>query len=118
MEIQGSRVDIVSIPPSVTDVEPLKLSDIIDKYPKLLQDLYNEGPKDAFYLAKCWANVHFSADDAKTSGFFAVDSYYTSTSKFDISVSTKVSSFGEEQVEKVEVSTGKCGKGEALSLSL
>lgn len=100
---KGNRVDIVSIPRYGGEVEDIKFSAISDKFPALLKDLFNQGPTDAFYLAKCWANVHFTVHDA--SSLFAVDSYYTSKEKFDISVSTKVCSFGADQVEKVEVRT-------------
>lgn len=98
----GSRVDIVSIPRDVVETETLKLDTVIEKYPKLLTELFDRGPPDAFFLAKCWANVSFDSSDTENS-LYAVDSYYTSQHKFDISVSTKVCSFGNEVVEKVEV---------------
>ncbi|WKX97278.1 hypothetical protein Q1695_013160 [Nippostrongylus brasiliensis] len=98
----GSRVDIVSIPRDVVETETLKLDTVIEKYPKLLTELFERGPPDAFFLAKCWANVSFDSSDTENS-LYAVDSYYNSHQKFDISVSTKVCSFGNEVVEKVEV---------------
>ncbi|KIH45566.1 hypothetical protein ANCDUO_24393 [Ancylostoma duodenale] len=98
----GSRVDIVSIPRDVVETETLKLDTVIEKYPKLLTELFERGPSDAFFLAKCWANVSFDSSDTENS-LYAVDSYYNSQQKFDISVSTKVCSFGNQVVEKVEV---------------
>nr|CDJ85884.1 TEA ATTS domain containing protein [Haemonchus contortus] len=98
----GPRVDIVSIPRDVVETETLKLDTVIEKYPKLLTELFERGPSDAFFLAKCWANVSFDSSDTENS-LYAVDSYYHSQQKFDISVSTKVCSFGNEVVEKVEV---------------
>ncbi|CAJ0606955.1 unnamed protein product [Cylicocyclus nassatus] len=98
----GSRVDIVSIPRDVVETETLKLDTVVEKYPKLLTELFERGPSDAFFLAKCWANVSFDSSDTENS-LYAVDSYYTSQQKFDISVSTKVCSFGNQVVEKVEV---------------
>ncbi|VDM62476.1 unnamed protein product [Angiostrongylus costaricensis] len=98
----GSRVDIVSIPRDVVETETLKLETVVEKYPKLLTELFERGPSDAFFLAKCWANVSFDSSDTENS-LYAVDSYYNSQQKFDISVSTKVCSFGNQVVEKVEV---------------
>ncbi|KAK6016901.1 hypothetical protein OSTOST_17611, partial [Ostertagia ostertagi] len=94
----GPRVDIVSIPRDVVETETLKLDTVIEKYPKLLTELFERGPSDAFFLAKCWANVSFDSSDTENS-LYAVDSYYHSQQKFDISVSTKVCSFGNEVVE-------------------
>ncbi|CAI4232881.1 unnamed protein product [Auanema sp. JU1783] len=96
----GQRVDIVSIPRHDGELVKLSMSSIADKYPPLLRELYEKGPKDAFFLAKCWANVQFTIGDKYS---FAVDSNYKSLNRFDISVSTKVCSFGSEVVEKVEI---------------
>ena len=57
---------------------------INDKDPPLLQELFKKGPTDAFFVAKCWANMNFEIGNEQNS-LFAVDSFYESAEKFDIS---------------------------------
>lgn len=57
---------------------------INDKYPPFLQELFKKGPADAFFVAKCWANMNFEIGNEQNS-LFAVDSFYDSARKFDIS---------------------------------
>uniref|UniRef100_A0A7E4ZYX3 TEA domain-containing protein n=1 Tax=Panagrellus redivivus TaxID=6233 RepID=A0A7E4ZYX3_PANRE len=83
-------------------LEDISYDVIRDKFPQSLEALMKEGTNDAFFLVKCWANVDFTFGDP-TNLAYAVDSYFNGTENFEISVSTKVCSFGEQAVEKVEV---------------
>lgn len=83
-------------------LQPFKLDDIAEKYPQVLKELFAEGPQDGFFLVKCWANIEFVLPD-DNSALYAVDSFYESNEQFDITVSTKVCSFGKQVIEKVEV---------------
>uniref|UniRef100_A0A915M8Q8 TEA domain-containing protein n=1 Tax=Meloidogyne javanica TaxID=6303 RepID=A0A915M8Q8_MELJA len=102
--IGQQRIELVHIPKnSETPFERISLELIQSKYPPILQELFKRGPSDAFFLAKCWANMNFEINDEQNA-LFAVDSYYESNfGRFDIIVSTKVCSFGNEVVEKVEI---------------
>ena len=102
----GGRREIVHIPKTTNcPLEKISIDTelVRTKYPAILQDLFKKGPAEAFFLAKCWANMNFEDEEDEQNSLFAVDSYYESAEKFDIVVSTKVCSFGNEVVEKVEI---------------
>ena len=94
----------VRIPKVFDDpMESIKMDVIANKYPKILQQLFESGPTDSFFLAKCWANIAFDGAMDDRTALYAVDSYYESGLNFDIEVATKVCSCGSQVVEKVEV---------------
>lgn len=91
--------------PSSSLFQNIRFDSIRSKFPELLDDLFRQGPSDAFFLVKCWANVSFDVDSVgnDSNALYAVDSFYDSPHNFDISISSKVCSFGKQVVEKVEV---------------
>jgi transcriptional enhancer factor len=100
----GDEKHIMLRIPKVADepLEDVAFDAIRDKYPHILEDLMKNGPSDGFFLVKCWGNVDFEIGNLESMSY-AVDSFYDSKYNFDISVSTKVCSFGTQVVEKVEV---------------
>ncbi|KAE9549837.1 hypothetical protein FO519_006955 [Halicephalobus sp. NKZ332] len=99
----GEKYIMLRIPKiSEEPIEMITFETIRHKYPPILEELIKNGPPDAFFLVKCWANVDFKSGDPASMAY-AVDSVYDSKENFDISVSTKVCSFGKQVVEKVEV---------------
>ncbi|XP_056131125.1 transcriptional enhancer factor TEF-5, partial [Lampris incognitus] len=96
-------------------LESVDVRQIYDKFPEKkggLKELYENGPHNAFFLVKFWADL--SGDIEEGPGvFYGVSSQYSGTENITISVSTKVCSFGKQVVEKVEteyarVEGGKC----------
>ncbi|CAG07362.1 unnamed protein product, partial [Tetraodon nigroviridis] len=92
--------------PSYSDpvLESIDVRQIYDKFSEKkggLKELYEKGPRNAFFLVKFWADL--SSDTEEGSGvFYGVSSQYSGTENITISVSTKVCSFGKQVVEKVE----------------
>uniref|UniRef100_A0A0K0ENE3 TEA domain-containing protein n=2 Tax=Strongyloides stercoralis TaxID=6248 RepID=A0A0K0ENE3_STRER len=105
-ENTGEQIDIVKIN-QVSDepLESIKFDLIASKFPEEFRTLFDEGPPDSFFLAKCWGNLAFNlpSEDRKANVIYAVDSFYDSLTKFDIAVSTKAITFAKQIVEKVEV---------------
>ncbi|GMS82274.1 hypothetical protein PENTCL1PPCAC_4449 [Pristionchus entomophagus] len=105
VEVPGeTRTDIIQIPAlseqPFTEVG-IHHDILANKYPQLLFDMYDRGPKDAFFLVKCWANINYDVED-KRNAFFGVDSAYETTEDIDIMVNTTVCTFQKVAIEKEE----------------
>lgn len=99
------RFEIVRIPASFDEpFETINLGDIASKYPNELKELFIKGPQTAFYLFKCWANISFEiSDEQKKNSLYAVDSYYKCVQDCEISVATKIYTFGRPLLQKDEL---------------
>ncbi|XP_076807881.1 transcriptional enhancer factor TEF-1-like isoform X2 [Clavelina lepadiformis] len=99
-------VHINQATPSYNDpvLESVDIRQIYDKFPESkggLRELYEKGPKEAFFLVKFWADLNVNiADDS--GAFYAVSGQFESSQNMTITCSTKVCSFGKQVVEKVE----------------
>ncbi|CAD5216994.1 unnamed protein product [Bursaphelenchus xylophilus] len=108
---QRERTEMVKIPKFADEPQDrISFATIGGKYPPKLQELYNQGPKDAFFHVKVWANIDFETSE-EGNPLYAVDENYESPYEFPINVSTKLCSFGKQQVEKVEDATNTSGEG-------
>ncbi|XP_019746223.1 transcriptional enhancer factor TEF-5 [Hippocampus comes] len=92
--------------PSYSDpvLESIDVRQIYDKFSEKkggLKELYENGPHNAFFLVKFWADLNSDLEEG-SSAFYGVSSQYSGTENITISVSTKVCSFGKQVVEKVE----------------
>lgn len=91
---------------SFTDplLEPVDIRQIQDKFPEKsggLRELFDKGPRDAFFLVKFWGDLNSNLPE-DPSAFFGVNTTYESSENMVIQCSTKVCSFGKMVVEKVE----------------
>ncbi|KAG9508379.1 Transcriptional enhancer factor TEF-3, partial [Fragariocoptes setiger] len=86
-------------------LETIDIKEIYDKFPDKeggLRDLYERGPQNAFFLVKFWADIKASDIDQQNA-FYGFSCEFVSPSKMLITCSTKVCSFGQQVVEKVEL---------------
>ncbi|XP_023172013.2 protein scalloped isoform X1 [Drosophila hydei] len=94
--------------PSFSDplLETVDIRQIFDKFPEKsggLKELFDQGPQNAFYLVKCWADLNTDATTGSETGdFYGVTSQYESNENIELVCSTIVCSFGKQVVEKVE----------------
>uniref|UniRef100_A0A670ZIB4 TEA domain-containing protein n=1 Tax=Pseudonaja textilis TaxID=8673 RepID=A0A670ZIB4_PSETE len=90
-------------------LEMVDVRQIYDKFPEEgggLQDLYDQGPPQAFFLVKFWADLNLSLLRQESAGiggaFYGVSSRYEGPRALTLSCSSKVCSFGKQMVEKLE----------------
>ncbi|XP_030624914.1 transcriptional enhancer factor TEF-5 isoform X2 [Chanos chanos] len=105
--------------PSYSDpiLEAVDIRQIYDKFPDKkggLKELYENGPQNAFFLVKFWADLNSGGVQDGPGSFYGVSSQYSSTENMTISVSTKVCSFGKQVVEKVETEYGHMEGGRCV----
>ncbi|KAL4709361.1 hypothetical protein ACJJTC_007093, partial [Scirpophaga incertulas] len=96
----------VHIGGTVTYADPLlesvDVQQINDKFPEKkggLKELYEKGPRNAFFLVKFWADLNTNNLD-DPGAFYGVTSVYESNENMTITCSTKVCSFGKQVVEE------------------
>uniref|UniRef100_A0A670ZHY9 TEA domain-containing protein n=1 Tax=Pseudonaja textilis TaxID=8673 RepID=A0A670ZHY9_PSETE len=114
MEWQNERnmhrfVYIGPVPICGSLLEMVDVRQIYDKFPEEgggLQDLYDQGPPQAFFLVKFWADLNLSLLRQESAGiggaFYGVSSRYEGPRALTLSCSSKVCSFGKQMVEKLE----------------
>ncbi|XP_058037545.1 transcriptional enhancer factor TEF-4 isoform X2 [Ahaetulla prasina] len=90
-------------------LEMVDIRQIYDKFPEEgggLRDLYDQGPPDAFFLVKFWADLSCSLPGEEPGGrggaFYGVSSRYEGPQTLTLSCASKVCSFGKQVVEKLE----------------
>lgn len=97
-------------------LEPVDVRQIQDKFPEKsdgLKELYSNGPTDAFFLVKFWADLNTPISD-ENNAFYGVTTTYESNENMTIQCSTKVCSFGKQVVEKVETEYARYEDGRYL----
>lgn len=86
--------------------ESIKIAQLSDKFHSDSQNdglmqLYEHGPKDAFYLIKFWADLNFD-DDPELAKTYEMNTSFQSVTSRQVEVKTVAYSFGEEAVSKSE----------------
>lgn len=83
------------------NMEAICISQIADKFPSL-KEMFDKGPQSAFFLVKFWADMNVSPEIENHKSSYGVSATYESSVDVMCSCSTKVCSFGQQVVEKVE----------------
>jgi len=84
-------------------MEEVNVGQIMDKFPDV-EEQYRNGPKEAFYLVKCWADLNCDMPKhGEQEGFYGLSFKYFADDAYKIRCSTKVYSFGQQVVEKLQV---------------
>ncbi|KYO37139.1 transcriptional enhancer factor TEF-4 isoform C [Alligator mississippiensis] len=108
-------VHIGSSPPHPADppLEAVDVRQIYDKFPEKtggLRDLYEQGPSNAFFLVKFWADLSAPLP-TEPGAFYGVSSKYEGPEPLAITCAHKVCSFGKQVVERVETELGHLEDG-------
>ncbi|KAM6973390.1 LOW QUALITY PROTEIN: transcriptional enhancer factor TEF-1-like [Aplochiton taeniatus] len=93
-------------------LEAVDIKQIYDKFPEKkggLKELFGNGPHNAFYLLKFWADL--SCNVQEDLAYYGVTSQYESSENMTITCSNQVCSFGKQVVEKVETEYGRFVNG-------
>ncbi|XP_003741468.1 transcriptional enhancer factor TEF-3-like [Galendromus occidentalis] len=97
-----------NIKPSVHDaswpLEAIQVREVSDKFPggeEGLEDLYYSGPPDAFFVIKCWMDLNTGNIPADRA-CYRVASIFKSPFRDTIMCSTRVCSFGQVVVDRLQ----------------
>jgi len=101
----------IGSPVSYSDplLEGIDVRQIQDKFPEKkggLKELFERGPRDAFFLVKFWADLNTNIADEPGASYM-VNTTYESNENMQLHVATKVCSFGKQVVEKLETEFAK-----------
>ncbi|XP_070585582.1 transcriptional enhancer factor TEF-4 isoform X3 [Erythrolamprus reginae] len=106
---QHRFVHIDPTPTCEPSLEMVDIRQIYDKFPEEgggLRELYDQGPPQAFFLVKFWADLSFSllgeVSGGRGGAFYGVSSRYEGSRALTLSCTSKVCSFGKQVVEKLE----------------
>lgn len=95
----------VHVGPSINykmPMEEININQIMDKFPDV-EEQCKSGRTNAFYLVKCWADLNCDMPrHGGHEGFYGLSFKYFADDAYKIRCSTKVYSFGQQVVEKLQ----------------
>eukprot|EP00123_Amoebidium_parasiticum_P017955 comp24045_c0_seq1/m.43123 comp24045_c0_seq1/g.43123 ORF comp24045_c0_seq1/g.43123 comp24045_c0_seq1/m.43123 type:complete len:418 (-) comp24045_c0_seq1:702-1955(-) len=81
-------------------IEEVDIRQIYDKFPGL-KGLYSQGPRDAFFLVKFWADLSYSDEHAREK-LFQTAGRFESAEYVEVQTYSQVFSFGKQVAEKMQ----------------